>query len=243
MARRLVWAAAERQLAARLALQREALAERRVAVRRRLAALAEQRCLASLVMMPLLLRTAKLCCAPRDGLCLLTPPSSCKEYRGGREGQLIAYASRLKRMKTCARCMTHDKAVLGKQPTHVFLKEGHNLSCPYNSPGARAPVPTLREGVQAAERVQQGRLEGGGEVVDRSAWLLVHAVWVLGVVEAQSAASLQPAGCKRFVCGRSTQRLTETRVGLTGLCVKDAACVAQISSTLCVAAWAQSLFT
>ena len=65
------------------------------------------------------------------------PPNAAQvvqQYRGGRGGKLIACANRLKRMKTCARCMLHDKAVLGKQPTHVFLKEGHTLSCPYIKP-------------------------------------------------------------------------------------------------------------
>lgn len=74
------------------------------------------------------------------------PPNAAQvvhDYRGGREGQLIACASRLKHTKTCARCMTHDKAVLGKQPTHVFLKEGHTWSCPCKSSEPRAPMPPL----------------------------------------------------------------------------------------------------
>lgn len=74
------------------------------------------------------------------------PPDASQvveEYRAGRGCKLIAYASRLKHMKMCARCMLHDKTVLGKQPMHVFLKEGARPVLSLPQTGVRTPVRTL----------------------------------------------------------------------------------------------------
>ena len=140
VARRLAWAAGERQLRALLLQLQEALAERRV--RRQLAALAEQ-CLAAVnydaavvAHCEAVLRALGRPVAPDAGQVV-------QEYRAGRGCKLIAHASRLKRMKMCVRCMLRDKTVLGKQPTHMFLKAEHALSCPDCKNGVRTPVRTL----------------------------------------------------------------------------------------------------